>query len=127
MGRSLRKEQTILTGNAMYAQYLREVSPSQWSEPFRRAVDQGQVRNILVEGQRRRWPLDDIGNPWVVHHEPPLGWVKAESNQWWHPMPYRIHDAAHKWWSQLERRVKSKIPSNMRREILEGEFDIRDL
>jgi hypothetical protein len=131
MGRSLRREQTILTGDAMYAQYLREVSPSQWSEPFREALSQARrpgldYREIVVEGQRRHWPLDNLGDPWVVHHDPPLGWVSAESNQWWHPVPYRIHDAAHKWWSQVERRVKSKIPPEWQSEILEGAIDIRE-
>jgi hypothetical protein len=124
LGRSLRREQMILTGDPMYAQYLREVSPSQWSEPFREALARAQrpgvdYREILVEGQRRRWPLDDIGSPWVVHHDPPLNWVDRESNQWWHPMPYRIHDAAHDWWRQLERRVKSRIPTDWQREFLE--------
>ena len=132
MGRSLRSEQTILTGNEMYAQYLREVSRSQWSEPFSEAVSLARregvdYREIVVGGQRHRWPLDDLGSPWVVHHDPPLGWVTAESNQWWHPMPYRIHDDAHNWWRQLERRVKSRIPPEMRQEILEGTIDIRDL
>ena len=131
MGRSLRREQTILTGDAMYAQYLREVSPSQWSEPFREALSQARrpgldYREIVVEGQRRHWPLDNLGDPWVVHHDPPLGWVSAESNQWWHPVPYRIHDAAHKWWRQVERHVKSKIPPEWQSEILEGAIDIRE-
>jgi Domain of unknown function (DUF4157) len=128
MGRSLRREQTILTGNAMYAQYLREVSSNQWSTPFREALAEGRrYREIVVEGRRYRWPLDDLDNPWVVHHDPPLGWVRAESNQLWHPMPYRIHEAAHQWWHDLQRRVRSRVPREMRQEIFEGEFDIRDL
>ena len=61
-----------------------------------------------------------------VSEERPLGWVSAKSNQWWHPVPYRIHDAAHKWWSQVERRVKSRIPPEWRSEILEGAIGIRE-
>lgn len=132
MGRSLRRNQTILTGNEMYAQYLREVSPSQWSEPFREAMSRMQrggvdYRELIVGGQRHRWPLDDIGSPWVIHHDPPLGWVLSESNQWWHPMPYRIHDSAHNWWRRLENRIKSRIPRERRMDYLEGEIDIREL
>jgi hypothetical protein len=83
-------------------------------------------REILVEGRVQRWPLDGLGNTLVIHHEPPLGWVSAESNQLWHPMPDRIHNTAHSWWRRLESAVKERIPPDMRREILEGDFDIRE-
>jgi hypothetical protein len=127
MGRSLRRSQTILTGNPMYAQFMREVPPDQWSAPFRRALDSGRVREISVGGKKFRWPLDEVDGPWVVHHDPPLGWVTAEGSHLWHPMPYRAHDDAHKWWNQLDKRVKNKIPAGERPRILEEDVDIRDL
>ncbi len=132
MARSLRRELQIPSGEAMYVQFLEEVSPRQWSEPFRDALGAGQragrdFREIRVGDRTFRWPLDDVGNPWVVHHDPPLIWVPAESNQWWHPMPYRVHLDAHDWWRQLEREVKARIPPDLRKEILEAEIDIREL
>jgi hypothetical protein len=119
MGRSLRREQTILTGDRMYAQFMQEVPRSQWSEPFRDYMDAGRTRELTVGGRRMRWPIDDLDAPWVVHHDPPLGWVTAESSKLWHPMPYRVHDEAHKWWAQLQKRVKGKIPKSRWAEILE--------
>jgi hypothetical protein len=132
LGASLRREQTILTGDEMYRQFLTEVPRSDWSPAFREAVDSSRragvdYREIVAGGRRQRWPLDNVGSPWVVHHDPPLTWVSAESNQWWHPMPYHIHDAAHAWWRQLEQAVKSKVPPELRPRILDEVIDIRDL
>jgi Domain of unknown function (DUF4157) len=119
MGRSLRKSQTILTGDRMYAQFMQEVPRSQWSKPFREAVDSGRTRELTAGGRRWRWPIDELDAPWVVHHDPPLGWITSESSKLWHPMPYRFHDEAHKWWSQLQKRVKGKIPKSEWARILE--------
>lgn len=123
MGRSLRNEQTILTGDPMYAQFMAEVPRSQWSEPFREALDSGRTRPLE---QKLRWPIDDVGSAWVVHHDPPLGWVTAEGSKLWHPMPYRVHDDAHKWWSQLQKQVKARIPKGEWARILEEGGSIID-
>ena len=112
MGRSLRKEQEILTGDAMYRQFMREVPEELWSEPFRDAIAHGRTRELIVDRKKLRWPIDEVDSPWVVHHDPPLGWVKSESSELWHPMPYRMHDGAHRWWAELygdiRRRVRKK-------------------
>ena len=126
MGCSLRKSQTILTGDSMYGEFMANVKRSEWSQPFREAVELGPTRPLDVQGQRLRWPIDDIGNPWVVHHDPPLGWVTSESSALWHPMPYRIHFDAHTWWSQLQSVVKEKIPKSEWRGILEEGGSIVD-
>jgi hypothetical protein len=131
MGRSLRRNQTILTGNEMYAAFLREVPDSEWAEPFKDALTAAKrldidYREISVGGRRYRWPLQN-GTPWVVHHDPPLGWIKFEHSDWWHPMPPSMHDDAHKWWRKLERRIKNRIDPDRRREYLEEDVDIREL
>jgi hypothetical protein len=132
LARSLRQNQTILTGDAMYAQFLGEVPRGEWTAAFRNAVDRARVegvdfRRIVVEGENLRWPLDEVGTPWVVHHDPPLGWVTAEGSELWHPMPYRIHDAAHAWWSQFQAAVvnrlrESGLSTTEIREIIGGDI-----
>jgi hypothetical protein len=130
--RSLRREMTILTGDPMYTQYLREVAEAEWSGPFRKAVADahrpGVDHRILnVEGRPMRWPLDDLQSPWVIHHDPPLNWTDlSEGPHLWHPMPYRIHDAAHGWWHELERKIRQRV-REAGVDILTEDFDIRGL
>jgi hypothetical protein len=126
MGRSLRRSQTILTGDRMYAQFMEEVPKSRWSKPFRDAVERGRTRPLNVGGKKLRWPIDDIDAAWVVHHDPPLGWVKAESSELWHPMPYRIHDDAHAWWSRLSKSIRERVPKKRLAEIFEEGGSIID-
>ena len=126
MGRSLRQSQTIKTGDEIYAEFMAEVKRSDWSEPFREAIEHGPTRELNVGGKRLRWPVDDIGAAWVVHHDPPLGWVTAESSELWHPMPYRIHDDAHKWWGRLQKLVRDKIPKSEWARILEEGRNVVD-
>lgn len=134
LGPSLRRDQTILTGEDMYRQFLREVPERRWAEPFREAVASARregvdYREIMIGGRRYRWPLSGDGRPWVVHHDPPLEWVVRESNQWWHPMPETIHADAHRWWTDFLRRVRERVPRERRREVfgLEEQIDIREL
>ncbi|WP_198679190.1 eCIS core domain-containing protein [Thermomonospora amylolytica] len=128
MGRSLRQEKKILTGDAMYAEFLRKVPVREWSEPFYEAMSRGRTRPLPGgPGGMRKWSVDDLGSPWVVHHDPPLSWVDFEDPRLWHPMPYRIHDEAHKWWTRLSRTVKARIPKDRRLEFLDDILDVSDL
>jgi Domain of unknown function (DUF4157) len=127
MGRSLRKEQKILTGEPMYRQFMREVPESSWSEPFRHEIEHGRTRPLRVGKKNLRWPIDDIGDPWVVHHDPPLGWVTAESSELWHPMPYRMHDDAHRWWNQLARAIRGDIPKKRLDELIKEGVSVLDI
>jgi hypothetical protein len=78
-----------------------------------------------------RWPLDDLKTPWVIHHDPPLGWTtKSEGAHLWHPMPYRVHLDVHAWWGDLERLMKRRVKSagadydDIRGNVVE--YDIRE-
>jgi hypothetical protein len=127
---SLRKDMYILKGEGIYRQYLREVPEREWSEPFSRAVAHARTpgvdhRIIYVSGKPMKWPLDDLGASWVVHHDPPLNWSASEGAHLWHPMPYRVHDAAHAWWRDLERRIRARV--RQAGADLDDALDLREL
>lgn len=127
----------ILTGEDMYRQYMEIVGRQEWSEPFqeaqlqiwRRSAREGvDYRRLVIDGQEQRWPLQ-AGEPWTVHHEPPLEFIGFESAEWWRPMPLVVHDDVHAWWTGLRRMVLERVPRGLRREVVRGdvEVDIREL
>ncbi|HEV7642851.1 MAG TPA: DUF4157 domain-containing protein [Pyrinomonadaceae bacterium] len=122
----------ILTGDDMYRQYLEAVKDrNQWSEPFRDAMDminrrsaqEGvDFRRFTIEGQEHRWPMQS-GEPWTVHHEPPLEFVGRESSELWRPMPMLVHDDVHRWWTNFRRTVLERVPAGLRREVTRGDVE----
>ena len=132
--RSLRRVR-IETGDAMYRQYF-EVFGERGTEPFedamqvvwRRTAQEGvDYRRIVINGREYRWPLRN-GEPWTVHHEPPLEFIGFEDSALWRPMPLTIHDDVHRWWTGFRRSVLRRVPPELRREVIRGDaaFDIRE-
>ncbi len=122
----------ILTGDEMYQQYMEIVGRSAWSEPFqeaqlqvwRRTAQEGvDYRRLIIGGREERWPLQG-GQPWTVHHEPPLEFIGFESSEWWRPMPLSIHDDVHAWWTGLRRLVLDRVPRGLRRDVVRGDIDL---
>lgn len=121
----------IKTGNAMYRQFLEEVPPDNWLPGMREKMAEIHLRSAregvdyrVLPGTDLRWPLDDVGSPWTVHHEPPLNWVQAEGSHLWRPMPYRIHQEAHDWWTGLDRLVRENVPPELRTFLIRGDVQV---
>jgi len=141
LGRSLRSQDRLTRipgGNQMYLQYLRHFTdPADWSPAFAEEMRRinnmrmhmrnaaGGFRELRMRGRSVRWPLDNSGRPWTVHHDPPLEFMSlsfGDSHELWKPMPMHIHDGlVSPWWNGIRRLILSPIPHAMRREILDPE------
>jgi hypothetical protein len=137
-GQSVRRQPgaDVRQGDRMYRQFLDQVPPEQWLQGLREKHTQIYLRSAregtdyrLIAGTRERWPLDGVGAPWTVHHEPPLYWVTAEGSHLWRPMPIAVHDAAHRWWTRLDRMVRRQITPELMRFLrtAEQQVDIREV
>lgn len=127
IGKSVREG--VPGGDEAYARYLERVGEADWSEPFTEAMHRCQ-RPGAVEGvdyrkvgprDLDRWPLDDVGSPWQVHHEPPLQFGGKDEPEYWKPMPYRDHLGATEWWRALEGLIREQLSPEQLRAILDEE------
>jgi hypothetical protein len=130
IGKSARQTQNVLSGDAMRARYLKEVHHTEWSEPFleemsridrpsaRRGVD---FIEVDVNGMKKRWPVDNLGEPWQVHHEPPLDCGGTDASHSLRPVPFNVHTDATKWWNGLKKLALEEFPKEQRRLITAAE------
>ncbi|WP_406471079.1 DUF4157 domain-containing protein [Streptomyces hirsutus] len=137
IGRSGRRN--VPSGEAAYIRYLREVPREEWSRPFAKAVARAEApgarpgveyRELQLGGGRRgRWPLDDLGSPWQVHHEPPLEFGGRDEPAFLKPVPYRVHFEVSRWWAGLKKMIKGELSASEWREITRGSegYDMDDL
>lgn len=55
--------------------------------------------------------------------------MTAEGSHLWRPMPVAIHEAAHRWWTRLDKSVRRQITSELMRFLRAAaeQVDIREV
>ena len=76
---------------------------------------------VDVNGTKRRWPVDNLGEPWQVHHEPPLDCGGTDASHFLRPVPFNVHFDATKWWNGLKKLALEEFPPAERRLITASE------
>lgn len=72
---------------------------------------------VDVNGRMQRWPVDNLGEPWQVHHEPPLDCGGTDASHSLRPVPFNVHSDATKWWNGLKKLALEEFPKEQRRLI----------
>ncbi|MBQ0975727.1 DUF4157 domain-containing protein [Streptomyces sp. RK31] len=133
IGRGRSGVRNVPTGKAAYIRYLREVPREEWSQPFTEAVARAEAPGAragvdyrvleLGGGRQGRWPLDELGSPWQVHHEPPFEFGGRDEPAFLKPVPYRMHFELGRWWGELKEMIKGELSPAEWRELTRGEDD----
>src|SRR5262249_12606111 len=127
---SLRRSQNVPSGAQRYAQFLERVPRYRWLPAFEEQmlrIETRGVRNVdyleIVEGGKvYHWPLErplDVGGePWRVHHDPPLDMGGQDLPDFWYPVPERVHADFTRWWNRMKYLILRRYPPSVRQEIM---------
>lgn len=105
----------VLSGEDSIARFLREVPEGSWTEGFFEAVhgaERSQMfQRVRIDGRDYVWPVDELGRPYVIHHEPPLEWLAqyADAVETLRPLPYAMHSEVHVWWNRLKTLLRRSL------------------
>ena len=99
-------------------------NPSNWSKEFKAAIKKGPTKNIRIDGKWHKWPVDDSGKAWEMHHVQQLDFGGTNKFTNLEPLPKSIHSEYTSWWKKLKTAFKSETGLHNWDNIMKGDVTV---